>query len=216
MLFHRLAGGGGVTAQESLEDAVVFLVGKADVLAGVALRVAANQVNVRLNAGQLVEQDRVGGAVVNELVQAGVRGGVDLEVALAQRSGRVVEHLAQVVQVRAAHARRGKFGGQPFQRAAHVEDIAHVVLGEFDHLPAARAGLADEALLHQALQRLPHWRGADAQLRGQVLDDDRLAGGQAAGDDVLAQGIVGLFGQVGGALNEGRGHCDSHRDVYSL
>ena len=116
----------------------------------------------------------------------------------------------------------GEAGAQPFERAADLDRVGDVALGEGFHREAAGG---DQ--LQQALFLEPHQRHADRRARhAEALDDgklgDAVAGFQLAGEDQVAQAQQRLDGlrrlpiQLGHTLTPGPTEpCCWIQSVYS-
>ncbi len=162
------------------------------------------------------------------LCQQGVKARVLCDVARERGLGqpRCGQHVvdarqavAHVDQHRGGHAAlRGQPCSQAFERAAQLDRVADVGLGEVTHHEAARRQGLEQAFLLQADQR-----GADRRARHrQPLDHrqlgDALAGLEFAAEDQLAQPQLrahGLRGPGGIVAVAGRAHAAQQGPLHA-
>jgi hypothetical protein len=110
-----------------------------------------------------------------------------------QRGLHAVQFAPELLKVARRETRRGESDGQALEGFANQEFLVHLGCRKrWDHSPASGIELY-QALSFQFAQRLAQRRAADAELLGQAIFENSLAGRERAVQDQLAQPPVRHF-----------------------
>ena len=150
----------------------------------------------------------VAGRRVDDLVH-GVDAGQRLDQ-LAGRGvcGRAVERAAHGPHAVGVEPRHAELVGAHHQHLHHPQHVERRLPRERRDAVRAARQLLDEAVGDEALDGLADRHRAEPEGLGQGIDHERIAWGQPARDDRLAQAQEGLVAQVAGMDGSERGHVE--------
>ena len=103
--------------------------------------------------------------------------------------------LAQPGQFLLGDPLAGEPDAEAFQRGAHLVQLAHLLLGELAHEPAAVRQLHDQAVTFHPVQRFANRRRADVELLGDGVGTELHARLDVAADDAGPQRPIGARAQ---------------------
>ncbi|MNY14746.1 hypothetical protein D3C86_1479340 [compost metagenome] len=112
----------------------------------------------------------------------------------------LLKHVGQPADVLGAHIGHRIAHGQAFQHGAHLEYFQHLLLVQPAHHRAAIGADLDQAFRGQATQRAAHRHAAGADLGGDDVRHQALAGRIAAQPDLALQVQVRLVFGADGCL----------------